>query len=296
MVQTGRVCPQCQKYKPSSQFYAGVHEDEDNLIWCRPCLDNYYKKVKEKTGSDTAAMYCTAMLVDMPILMAVWNAAKPIVEQKMKTNVKPNYFKIYHQCFKEMGLIAEGNWQSDVMLSYFWNGEKPIFENYTPEETTAFDMEANIIKWGRFLDDKGNIDIEAYRFLNKELETYTNELVGVDANLENRYKDLCRAEWHKRKADESGNISEIAKAQDSLNKQLALLGLNHFKKVETDERKLFIDRIAWMIEETEPAEEEDESKYRDVAGFERIFNSFMRSMRNILVGSRDYPNIPKEEE
>ena len=107
---------------------------------------------------------------------------------------------------------------------------------------------------------------------------------------------MCRAEWHKRKADESGNIGEITKAQDSLNKQLALLGLNHFKKVETDERKLFIDRIAWMIEETEPAEEEDESKYRDVAGFERIFNSFMRSMRNILVGSRDYPNIPKEEE
>ena len=74
-----------------------------------------------------------------------------------------------------------------------------------------------------------------------------------------------------------------------------MLNLSDFKKNESDERKQFIDRIAWMIEETEPAEEEDESKYRDIAGYEKIYDSFMRSMRNILTGDRNYPDIPKEE-
>ena len=50
-----------------------------------------------------------------------------------------------------------------------------------------------------------------------------------------------------------------------------------------------------MIEETEPAEEEDKEKYRDIAGFEHSFKEIMRSMKNLLTGSRDFPDIPSEE-
>ena len=142
--------------------------------------------------------------------------------------------------------------------------------------------------WGKF-------EPEDYEFLNFTFNEYTQELLEMDANLIRRYRDLAKAELRKRKTDESGDIQEIAKAQDSLKKMLDMLNLSDFKKNESDERKQFIDRIAWMIEETEPAEEEDESKYRDIAGYEKIYDSFMRSMRNILTGDRNYPDIPKEE-
>ena len=50
-----------------------------------------------------------------------------------------------------------------------------------------------------------------------------------------------------------------------------------------------------MIENEEPAEEEDKEKYRDIAGFEGAFKEIMRSMRNLICNTKEFPNIPKEE-
>ena len=50
-----------------------------------------------------------------------------------------------------------------------------------------------------------------------------------------------------------------------------------------------------MIENEEPAEDEDKEKYRDIAGYEKSFKEIMRSMRNLIAGTKDYPDIPKEE-
>ena len=51
-----------------------------------------------------------------------------------------------------------------------------------------------------------------------------------------------------------------------------------------------------MIEETEPAEEEDKKRYADIAGFEKAFHGIMRSLQNLISGSKDYPDIPKAEQ
>jgi hypothetical protein len=50
-----------------------------------------------------------------------------------------------------------------------------------------------------------------------------------------------------------------------------------------------------MIENEEPAEEEDKEKYRDIAGFEGAFKEIMRSMKNLIAGTKEYPNVPKGE-
>ena len=75
-----------------------------------------------------------------------------------------------------------------------------------------------------------------------------------------------------------------------------MLGLNDYGRKDTDERKQFIDRMAWIIEETEPAEEEDEQKYRDIAGYEVAFANIMRSMKNLNSKIKDYPPVPEEEQ
>jgi len=53
--------------------------------------------------------------------------------------------------------------------------------------------------------------------------------------------------------------------------------------------------LIWRIEETEPAELEDRDKYVDITGYEAMYNSIMRSMKNMIAGSREYPDIPMEE-
>ena len=67
------------------------------------------------------------------------------------------------------------------------------------------------------------------------------------------------------------------------------------KEDERSDTDRFIDRLIWQIEETEPAEDEDEAKYRDIAGFEKAFKNIMRSMQNLIAGTREYPDVPKEE-
>ena len=117
----------------------------------------------------------------------------------------------------------------------------------------------------------------------------------MDANLVNRYRDLAKAEWRKRKADESGEIQEIKNAQDILNKQLSLLKLNEFKNNKQSETEKFIERMAWTIENTKPAECEDLEKYKDFSNFLPTWKEILRCVRNLVAGTRDYPDIPPEE-
>lgn len=91
-----------------------------------------------------------------------------------------------------------------------------------------------------------------------------------DINTVNRYKDLAIAELRLRKANERGDISEIAKCQDILNKQLSLLNLNHFENNTKTKEDLLLEKKINMIEFEKPAECEDLKKYLDMVGFEKI--------------------------
>ena len=131
--------------------------------------------------------------------------------------------------------------------------------------------------------------------MNFTFNEYTQELLEMDANLIRRYRDLAKAELRKRKTDESGDIQEIAKAQDSLNKQLALLKLNNFKDNKQSDTEKFIERMAWNIENTKPAECEDTQKYKDFSNFGINWEDIMRTVKNLVSGSREYPDIPRDE-
>ena len=132
--------------------------------------------------------------------------------------------------------------------------------------------------------------------VNGFFDAYTKDIDNLDYSLELRYRDIAKGELRLRKANESGDVGEIDKAQKNLKSLLDMLGLTDYGRKDTDERKQFIDRLAWMIEETEPAEEEDEKKYRDIAGFEKAFDNIMRSMRNLNSKVRVYPPVPEEEQ
>ena len=280
---TEAYCCNCQSAKNFSTFHAHVIVGKKYLPFCKTCCNKKLRDYISITKSEGAGLWCLLAELGIPFFKEVWENTQKIVFEATGAGRKPDLLLTYLRTFKEFGIVAQGFWQSDMMLDDFME----IGENKEEDNKEVIDLNEQQRIWGRF-------EVEDYDFLNFTFNEYTQNLLEMDANLIRRYRDLAKAELRKRKADESGDIQEIAKAQDNLKKMLDMLNLSDFKKGESDERKQFIDRIAWMIEETEPAEEEDENKYRDIAGYEELYSDFMRSMRNILTGDRRYPDIPPE--
>lgn len=282
-------CPCCKEHKGYSSYYKSpLLDDDKHIVFCKPCLNKKLDRYKKKVNNDKVAVWCILAECKVPFIKSIYEQAEALQSVGSKYK-KPEFLTTYFRCMYECGDSYKGFWESDVMVDELMNKKR------TEENKNVFNGDEEIEKWGKIVDDKGKLDIEAYNFLNLHFNQYTQELPNMDVNLENRYRDLVRCELRLRRANEKGDGNEISKAQDSLKKMLDMLNLSNFKNNEVDERKQFIDRVIWMIEETEPAEEEDKEKYRDIAGYEKIYDSWMRSMRNILINDRNYPDIPKEE-
>lgn len=280
-----KECGCCGTSKSTAQFHKSPMDSRKFLPICKLCCKEKLKAYTEITGKESAAMWLVLSELGVPFIQEIWDKLEVF---KATAGINTDLVMAYLRILNESCIKVDGFWQSDVMLDMLMDS---IVDREVERE--EIDLEEQQRIWGKFMVD-GQLDIEAYQFLNQTFDEYTQDLLNMDANLIRRYRDLAKAELRKRKADESGDIQEIAKAQDNLKKMLDMLNLSDFKKSESDERKQFIDRIAWIIEETEPAEEEDENKYRDIAGYEKIYNDFMRSMRNTLTGDRRYPDIPPE--
>lgn len=279
---TQRWCCACNKPKEKTGFIQSLNPRHDRVLpICRACINSKFKEYQDATKSEGAALWCLCAEMGYPVIREYYDIA--IKRKSVQSGSANNLFMIYNNTLKEIGFQIDGFWQSDMMLNEFID----IAESSKPEEK-VMDLSEQERIWGKF-------DAEDYELLNGYYNSYTNELDNIDYSLELRYRDVAKGELRLRRANESGDVGEIDKAQKNLKSLLDMLGLNDYGKKDTDERKQFIDRMAWMIEETEPAEEEDEEKYKDVMGYEKIYNSFMRSMRNILTHSRDYPDIPEEE-
>lgn len=291
---TDRCCPICGTVKLVNYFNESPAIYHNKYIpICRNCCNLLYKKYLAETQSDRAALWLLLAQVNIPFIAEVYE--KAAIRCEDATTKKPNLFVTYLSFMFQYTEPYTGFLQSTNMLTDFLKTIEVEAEKIRTEQKPLKNMKEEIEKWGKFTGLDGKLDRDSYEFLNRTFDEYTADILEMDTNLMNRYRDLCKCELRLRKANESGDGAEISKAQDALNKQLKLLNLDSFDSNKKSEQEKFIDRIAWMIEETEPAEEEDKEKYRDIAGFEHSFSEIMRSMRNLLTGSRDFPDIPPDE-
>ena len=281
---TEAYCSNCQSSKAFSNFHNHVVVGKKYLPLCKACCAKKLKDYITITKSDAAGLWCLLAEVGIPFLREVWEPTQRIVFESTNAGRKPDLFLTYLRTLKELGVVAEGFWQSNMMLDDFVE----IGKSDKDEVEEVIDLNEQQRIWGKF-------EPEDYEFLNFTFNEYTQELLEMDANLIRRYRDLAKAELRKRKADESGDIGEITKAQDSLNKQLALLKLNNFKDNKQSDTEKFIERMAWNIENTKPAECEDTEKYKDFSNFGIKWEDIMRTVKNLVAGSREYPDIPRDE-
>lgn len=281
---TEAYCCNCQSAKNFSTFHAHVIVGKKYLPFCKTCCNKKLRDYISITKSEGAGLWCLLAELGIPFFKEVWENTQKIVFEATGAGRKPDLLLTYLRTFKEFGVVGQGFWQSDMMLDDFVE----IGENKEKDNKEVIDLNEQQRIWGRF-------EVEDYDFLNFTFNEYTQNLLEMDANLIRRYRDLAKAELRKRKADESGDIGEITKAQDSLNKQLALLKLNNFKDNKQSETEKFIERMAWNIENTKPAECEDTQKYKDFSNFGINWEDIMRTVKNLVAGSREYPDVPRDE-
>ena len=107
--------------------------------------------------------------------------------------------------------------------------------------------------------------------------------------MEMRYRDLCKLELEQYK----NGVNKDTQSQ--IKTLMSLLKLDDFKSNQkTDAERAFEKRRAW-VEYTKPSECEDLTRFVDMVGYEKDKGEKMRSLRNAVAGTRDYPAIPKEE-
>lgn len=282
-----KECGCCGTSKSTAQFHKSPMDSRKFLPICKLCCKEKLKAYTEITGSESAAMWLVLSELGVPFIQDIWDKFEIF---KANANVNTDLVMAYIRILNESGMKVDGFWQSDVMLDM-------LMDSVVDREVVrkSLDLSEQQKIWGKFMAD-GELDVEAYEILNRAFEKYTKDLEEPDENYEERIRDLCKCELRLRRANEFGDGAEISKAQDSLNKQLAMLKMNEFQSNFKSEEQRFFEKKIAMIEHYRPAECEDLTKFLDKVGYEKDKAIPMRSIRNAIQGTREYPDIPKEEQ
>lgn len=250
---------------------------------CTECLSKIYSEYYSKFNRPDSAMWCICADIGVPFKYDVWNKLVADYEQRRETNKSDNPVSKYLEL---LGDNYDGFWQSDRMLDSFQKISKD--EKIETEQELLDRRKRQVKDWGYFQDE----DLDYLDFVYKD---YTENIGKLDKITINRYRDLCKAELLKRKADISGDAGEIDKARKNVTEMLKLLHLDNFKGNERDDKDKRLDRIIWNIENTKPCECEDLDKYRDFSGMSKTWEHIMRCVQNLCAGTKNYPKIPKNE-
>lgn len=271
-------CPYCGKEKQDSQFYKSPIKTGEYIKPCKSCVTELYKQALESTKDQGAALWSTCMQTGIPMRRAEYTACLDTLEKAAKGK-KPSLFMLYHIYLSTSSDKLTGVWDSDMELSNFKD-----LGDVAKGETDEVALKARWRKqWG------GEYKDEDCQWLDDMFDSYTADIFEMDTAMEMRYRDLCKLELEQYK----NGVNKDTQSQ--IKTLMSLLKLDDFKSNQkSDAERAFEKRIAW-VEYTKPSECEDLTRFVDMVGYEKDKGEKMRSLRNAVAGTRDYPAIPKEE-
>lgn len=279
------LCSSCRTIKSQTEFANGYGAQAGRKVSiCKECCNAKLEKYEHRVGK-VGAFWLLMAELGIPFIQQVYDVAYHASISIKKGAKRPDLVELYVKKLNLLDMKYDGFWDSDTMLD-------DILDEHKETLDPKLDLALMNKVWGKYPDDKY---AEAYDFLQDRFNDYTKDILDMDANLTNRYRDLCKAEYQKRVADESGDIGEIQKAQKVVNDMLTLLKLNNFQDVAKSDAQIAFEKAIAMIEYTKPAECEELDKYVDMCGHERDNAEMMRCLRNAIAGTRDYPEIPRDE-
>lgn len=278
-----RYCPCCSTVKEKSKFYPSPIATNEYLPYCKECVGKKYRAASQALDSKWGALWCICMEMGVPLLRDKFNLLKAQYDGLDGKGRRPEPFGLYLALLKDGGVQYRGIFDSDMQLSEFVD----LGIEQSPEEPTQKDMDAQRKQWDKVWGK--DYDDEDCQRLDEYFEDYTQDLFEMDMAMTMRYRDLCRAELKQFKGEGDKDTFNQIKTL------MSMLKLDDFKDNKQSETEKFIERMAFTIENTKPAECEDLEKYKDFSGFGKTWDGLMRCLKNLVGGSRDYPDIPREE-
>ena len=271
-------CPYCGKEKQDSQFYKSPIKTGEYIKLCKSCVTELYKQALESTKDQGAALWSTCMQTGIPMRRAEYTACLDTLEKAAKGK-KPSLFMLYHTYLSTSPDKLTGVWDSDMELSNFKD-----LGDVAKGETDEVALKARWRKqWG------GDYEDEDCKWLDDMFDSYTSGVFEMDTAMEMRYRDLCKLELEQYK----NGVSKDTQAQ--IKTLMSLLKLDDFKSNQkSDAERAFEKRVA-IIESTRPAECEELKEFLDKVGYEKEKAMMMRSLRNAICNTREYPDVSKEE-
>ena len=264
-----------------SEFYPSWSKFTDGKVpYCKTCINKIYEYYLQEMGSDKTALYFTLMKLDIPFIEEVYNS---IAEKKTVT------ISTYITTLQRR-TTCQDIW-SDFTATDVNIDQNEVHMQTVDDKKKELD---NLEKtWGK------QDCIEDYDFLEETFKRYTQGIDFSNPQQEDLYKDLCRDRLLLRKINDNRYSGEesLDKVQNRISKTMSILKVDQFEKTKgkTDIEKI-LEKQIWEIENTEPAEVVDKEEYKDFLNIESEWgNHILRAMKNIISGSKDYPNITKDE-
>lgn len=278
-----RYCPCCSTVKEKSKFYPSPIASGEFLPYCRECAGKKFRAAAQALDSKWGALWCICMEMGVPLFREKFQLLKAQYDGLDGKGRRPEPFGLYLSLLKDGGVQYRGIFDSDMQLSEFVD----LGIEQSPEEPTQKDMDAQRKQWDKVWGK--DYDDEDCQRLDEYFEDYTQDFFEMDMAMTMRYRDLCRAELKQFKGEGDKDTFNQIKTL------MSMLKLDDFKDNKQSETEKFIERMAFTIENTKPAECEDLEKYKDFSGFGKTWDGLMRCLKNLVGGSRDYPDIPREE-
>lgn len=282
-----KVCSMCGSIKQKKNFYPSITQDNEYLPICKDCIERMlagYKQAfedRETTFAEVSAIWCVLFQLNLPFYRDLVMEA----QDKASNNIKMTFFEIYYTLLKNSMRKFTSTLDGDTNMTelFVMFGKK----NEDSESLSDAEKSYMLSAWGKY-------SVEDWRWLENKYHEYTSEILNLEKAGEELYRQLCKDDLRLRQAFESGEDTKAI--TDEKFKIMKLLGIDKFASNESSETEKHIERLAWKFENTEPAELEDKSIYKDVAGYEKMYHEIMRSQENFIRGSKNYPAIPKEEQ
>lgn len=276
--QRQRLCSHCQRPVDKGKFHPNPIKP-GSMYLCKECCTTMFRDVLSKTGSEGAALWAVCMANDLPLIREVYNDTIKTIENNMSGR-RPTLFITYITLLKDYGDPLRGAYDSDMgLFDFIQSGDKETDDKQAKVDELIERRKIWEKTWG------SNYDDEDCEWLDNMFEKYTGAIYDMDTAMEMRYRDLCRLELQRFKGDADKPVF------DQIKVLMSMLKLDDFKENKVSDTEKFIDRWAWRIENESPAECEDLEKYKDYAGNESMWRDILRTVRNAISGSRDYPTL-----
>ena len=264
-----------------SEFFNSWSKFSDGKVfYCKNCVQKIYQYFLDETKSEKSATYFTLMKIDIPFIEEVYQKA---INKKTQYSVG-TYIAELHKSTQNKDIWGDSS-LSNIDLSNTESIVKTV-------ENKKIEL-SNLEKiWGR------QDSVEDYDFLEETFKRYTKGIEFSNPQQEDLYKDLCRDRLLLRKINDNRYNGEetLDKVQNRISKTMSTLKVDQFEKQKdkSDIEKI-LEKQIWEIENTEPAEVVDKNEYKDFLNIESEWgNHILRAMKNILSGSKDYPNITQD--